>query len=229
MCQVSILHKSSSTISLQACTVFVTPTNSTTNVTNSQWTMVVCSGHQQQYSSYRRHSKRAFNSSVLYYLVIAILVLVHSGVCSPVTIVQQYSSFNSSVDSATTLGSTQVDTFVSENPSSEYHRLETNATTASPIVPITASQQIVSSTIEWTILDVTTTIATSTALTTTTIDDDGFNRTKRSETDQEIVCQICWCNKANELDCRYRNDQSSAIEHIPIFSNESDRTLIVEM
>lgn len=47
--------------------------------------------------------------------------------------------------------------------------------------------------------------------------------------DKAQVCEVCWCNKEDELDCRYRDDPSSAIERIPIMELRKDRLLINEM
>ncbi len=43
------------------------------------------------------------------------------------------------------------------------------------------------------------------------------------------VCQVCWCNKVDELDCRYRPDQPSEITLIPMLPKRDDRLKIVEM
>lgn len=64
----------------------------------------------------------------------------------------------------------------------------------------------------------TTTISSSTTL---------LLRTKKFARDP--VCQICWCSKHNELDCRYRNDQSSAIEAIPLLAKVEEQLLIIEL
>lgn len=43
------------------------------------------------------------------------------------------------------------------------------------------------------------------------------------------VCQVCWCNKVDELDCRYRPDQPSEITLIPMLPKRDDRLKIIEM
>lgn len=42
------------------------------------------------------------------------------------------------------------------------------------------------------------------------------------------VCQVCWCTKEDELDCRYRN-QLSIIKRIPRLSTKNERLKILEM
>lgn len=43
------------------------------------------------------------------------------------------------------------------------------------------------------------------------------------------VCQVCWCNRDEELDCRHRNDVRSTIRRIPQFPTEKERNRIIEM
>ena len=46
---------------------------------------------------------------------------------------------------------------------------------------------------------------------------------------QMEVCQVCWCHKEEELDCRYRVGQSSEIRRIPTLPTRVERLRIVEM
>lgn len=46
---------------------------------------------------------------------------------------------------------------------------------------------------------------------------------------QVEVCTVCWCNKEDELDCRYRTAQSNKIQRIPTLPTREERLRIVEM
>lgn len=53
---------------------------------------------------------------------------------------------------------------------------------------------------------------------------------KSTKFDQLLdICEICWCHKEHELDCRYRNDYSSQIRQIPVFTDEEKLGQINEM